>query len=89
VTPLYVIMLSKIVNETTLKCDKNRAARLRNFNDAGSHTPWPRFLASPVYFILSILLELVNFNDDFWAAVRKTVRPMLSDRCNVCLAVCL
>jgi len=25
----------------------------------------------------------------FWATVCKTVRPMLSDRCPVCLSVCL
>jgi len=26
---------------------------------------------------------------DFWATVCKTVRPKLSDRCSVCLSVCL
>jgi len=32
--------------------------------------------------------KLANF-EDFWATVCKTVRPMLSVRCPVCLSVCL
>jgi len=30
----------------------------------------------------------VSINCSFWAIVCKTVRPMLSDRCPVCLSVC-
>jgi len=49
---------------------------------------WPLLYILYYLFYSNYVIMLVNFNGDFWAAVRKTVRPMLSDRCNVC-PVCL
>jgi len=34
------------------------------------------------------MLVTLPYVDRFWATVCKTVRPMLSDRCPVCLSVC-
>ena len=42
-----------------------------------------------VNVLLITLLFQIVINRLFWSTVCKTVRPMLSDHCPVCLSVCL
>ena len=41
------------------------------------------------FFIICDFVCFHLYYPQFWATVCKTVRPMLSDRCPVCLSVCL